>query len=237
MLTEAERKLLQTAWSAGPSVLLNAGYTAEQIRLFFERDDVQSDLVAMDREFKHAADFDARTRYTTRKQLSQLSPGAVGLLAKAMRGPLYVVDEQGNVMRDARGFPIIREAELTPAQLRAAQIVVDAVGGSDQKASDYRGDLQINVLLSTGQRVVTLDHGDKDMTPEQKAISRERIRNAIDRLLPRMPAAQANVQKALGGPSVLDVQATAKKVVAKKVVAPVAKKPVKGVARGGQEAQ
>lgn len=232
MLTDQERKLLQTAWSAGPSVLLNAGYTSSQIHAFFDRDDVQLEMSALDREFKHGAAFDARTRYATRKQLSQLSPGAVGLLAKAMAGPQFVRDPEGRIMRDARGYPILREAEISPAQLRAAEIVVDAVGGKDSKGTDYRGDVEINVLLTAGEKTVTIEHDAALKTPEQLALSRERMRNVLDRLLLKLPAVRERVQTALGVTKTVDVQAEKPKQLAP-TPAPVRvikkkKKPVSG---------
>lgn len=211
-------------------MLVQAGYSADQVRAFFDREDVQLEMAAMDREFKHASTFNARTQYATRKSLAQLSPGAVGLLARAMAGPVYARGPSNEILRDARGFPIIREAELSPMQLRAAEIVVDAVGGKDAKMDGYRGDVQINVLLANTKQGVEIEHDVSATTPEQKALSRERMRNAIDRLMLKLPAVQERVQKALASPSTIDVSATKPRVVKKRKVVS------KGGSSGGQEA-
>lgn len=219
MLNDNERKLLQTAWNSGPSALLLAGYTPAQISEFLKREDVQLELTALDREFKHASAFDARVRYSARKSLAQLSPGAVGLLARAMGGPVYARGPVGEILRDARGFPILKEAELTSTQLRAAEIVIDAVGGRDPRGADYRGEVQINVLLSPTEKAVTIEHDAAATSPEQKALSRERMRNAIDRLMLQLPKYQNRVAQALGSAKTIDTEGTTvkPKIVKKKM--------------------
>lgn len=233
MLTDSERKLLRAAWTTGPSVLADAGYSVDQIRGFFDREDVLLEMEALDREFKHAAAFDARTKYQTRKGLAQLAPGAVGMLARAMAGPKYARGVQGEILRDARGYPIIQEAEPTGAQLRAAEIVVEAVGGKDGKNEGHRGDIQIGVLIASTDKV-TIQHDESATTPEQQALSRERMRNVIDRLMLRLPAVRERVAKSLPLPNVdapREVEATVKKPrVVKKRVTP------KGASGGGQKA-
>ena len=129
MLTADERKLIHNVWRSGPSALTDFNYSHEQVRAFLSREDVQSELLALDAEYKHGPAFEARARYTARKQLAQLAPGASALLALAMRGPLYVRNEKGEIQRDARGFPSLLESEPTTAQLRAAEVVIDAIGG------------------------------------------------------------------------------------------------------------
>jgi hypothetical protein len=194
-----------------------AGYSMEQIHAFFQREDVRAEMAALDREFKHGAIFSARTQYATRKQLAQLAPGAVGLLAKAMAGPQYLRGPDGTILKDARGFPILKESELTPNQLRAAEIVVDAVGGGDAKNTSYHGDVQVNVLLASNISKVTIDQDSANATPEQQALSRERMRNAIDHLMLKLPTVQERVRKALAGPETVDVKSTKVKKVVRKL--------------------
>lgn len=194
--------------------MIDAGYSADQVRAFFARDDVAAEMDALDREFKHAPAFEARTRYQTRRGLSQLSPGAVGLLARAMAGPKYARGPNNEILRDARGFPILQEAEVTSAQLRAAEIVVDAVGGSDGKADHIRGDVQIGVLIAA-EATVTIEHDPAATTEEQKALSRERMRNAIDRLLLKLPEVRERVTRALEPPITVEAQVKKTRVVKK----------------------
>lgn len=213
MLTNEERVLVRRLWSTGPSVLFDLGYPAEKVYEFIMRPDVVIEMSQLDAEFKHGQTFEVRAKYLTRREMTRLSSRATETVERAMEGPKYAKDPDGNILRDARGLPIIREPETTPVQLRAAETVLASIGVENQK-SEYRGDVQINALLmQRDSEVESIELDATSQSAEQQALSRERMRNAIERLLKKLPEVRDRVTNAIT-PEVIDVKPT--KVVKRK---------------------
>lgn len=208
MLTVEERSNARRLWTGGPAVLLETGYTLDQIRAFLAREDVASEMALLDAELKQAPAIAVRTRYGVRRQLAQLAPGAVALIARAMAGPNYARGPSGEILRDARGLPIIKDVEATPAQLRSAELVLEALDVGGKSSGDFRGDVQINVLMQSSDRGITIDDDPEHVSPEQSALSRERMRNSIDRLLAKLPEVRKRVSTALALPEPRETKAT-----------------------------
>lgn len=92
-------------------------------------------------------------------------------------------------MKDARGHYMVANAETTPVQLRAAQSVLDALGVTDPKLSLHLvgSDIEVHRLMDVAESEEELTYDDKYETNDDRALSRERMRNAIERLRERMP--------------------------------------------------
>ena len=232
MLTEQERNLVHRVWSQGPAVLLEEGMTADSLKAFLGRHEVQAEFSVLDGEFNHATDLTERTKFLSRRNLARLSGGAAATLAKAMRGPQHLRNnETGVILKDARGHPILMEASITQVQIRAAEAVLDALGVTDRKGdSNYRGDFNINVLVEHAESTATVEHDPDAVTPKQRAISRERVRTAMLRLEPRLPLLRERLQEATLIPTSSSVASNGGLVRRKKAKKKKAKK--KGAAKG-----
>jgi len=213
MLTEPERGLVRRLWSQGPSVLLDEGYTTAAMRKFIARPEVVAEMALLEEEFRHSKVISARTRYVTTRNLAKLSEGAAAVLARAMAGPVFDRHpETKAILTDARGNPILREAETSANQIRAATSVLGALGVGDTRvhAEQHVGDFQINLLIESADEAPDLGADPKHTTEEERALSRERVRNTIEELLLQLPDIK---EKALVG---LGLKAAKKKVTKKK---------------------
>lgn len=184
-LTDQERQLTHTLFSQGPSALLDVGYTLESIKDFLAREDVLAELGVLQTELDFQPEIQARTRFLARRQLAQLLPGASAVLARALAGPVYARDEKGQILIDANGNPIMLDVGATPLQLKAAEIVMDQTGVGDHKESAHAGKMSgfnPQRMLEEAQEAVVVRYADEQVTEEQRALSRERVRLAFEQL-------------------------------------------------------
>lgn len=234
-LTEDEVTLVNLAFFEGPSALVEAGMTTEVARVFFERDDVQSELGILKRELDHHDALKARAKFFTRRSLHRLIDPATAVLTMSLAGPKYVRDKKGVVQRDSRGNFMVMQPEPTNVQVQAAKTVLSGVGLNDFRiASDPGSDNQLDVLFRRTEEARNVDYEVLGQTEEERILSRERIRTAISKLAPRLPAARKEFREQFketltngGGKKKVKKKATKKKITKKRVTKKKTKKASK----------
>jgi hypothetical protein len=201
-LTDDERNLVHQTFMQGPSVLMEAGYvTHAQIQEFLERPDVQAEWRLLQREFDAQDAIFDRTKFGLKRQLSRLGPGAVSILAHTMAGPVYARNDNGHILTDARGHPIILSPSPTALQLTAAREVLDRVGVEGKMEVDKGADLNIEKMCQDADsEAVSVEHDPKLLSFEERALSRERVRTVIDQIAEKLPEIQQEALTQLSPP-------------------------------------
>lgn len=216
MLTEADRQLLQRTFAVGPAALAEEGYSLADAHAFLARPEVQEAWAALQREFDKQEVVFGHTKFVLRRQLTRLGPGATAILASALTGPKYARDKGGTILTDAKGHPILEEPEPTFGQLHAAKEVLDRLDVA-ARAKDEGARTNINILFQQDRRErVALAVDPALESEEQRALSRERVRNVIESLRGKLPSLRQRAEGLLGAP---------------KADAPVKKRPTKRALR------
>lgn len=187
MVTPAERQLIHRIFAQGPSALAEAGYDGDTAQAFLRRDDVQREWAALQREFDSQEIVFGHTRFVLRRQLTRLGPGALAVLGTALAGPEYARNASGTILTDAKGHPILVEPEPTPTQMIAARDILDRL---DVEGAAKEEPLRANInILFQKERAekITLPIDPALGSEEERALSRERIRNVIAVLHERLP--------------------------------------------------
>ncbi len=212
-LTQEDKQLVHRAFMQGPSALLDEGMTRDQAQKFLQRTDVRGEIEVLTKEFDHQEVLFALTKFGVKRRLSRLATGAVAVLAEALVGPTYVRDTDGVIVRDTTGRPKLAMAEVRGTQMQAASEILDRldiVGG--KKVSDRSMGINVDLLLRQVEDVkvtITDDPGLK--TEEERALARERVRVAMERLMSKIPAARARAREDLGLPAPGEVKKPKKK--------------------------
>jgi hypothetical protein len=191
-LSEEEAALVKVAFFEGPAALIEAGIPAEAVRAFFEREDVQYEMGVLKRELDHHDALQARAKFVARRNLHRLIDPATAVITMALAGPQYQRDKKTNtVLRDSRGNYMVEQPEPTKVQLDAAKTVMQGVGINDFRISaDPGSDNQLDVLFRKSEEARTVDYQVLGQSEEERVLARERVRTAIARIAPRLPAAR-----------------------------------------------
>lgn len=199
-LTDEDRNYVHQAFAHGPAALLNVGFSLGGISDFLVRPDVQEEWLVLNMEFRAQATLTATRRFMLTRQLSGLGDGAVAVMGQGMLGCEYARDEDGNISRDARGLPIIREMEISPVQLRSAEGILDRLGLSSAARNDRTAAVATTETLfkQLGDEESRYEDDPLLETEEQRALSREKVRNMILRLTGPVLEARARVIDELG---------------------------------------
>lgn len=237
MLTDAEQNLVQRTFAQGPAALSEQGYSEQEQEEFLSREDVRAHLLLLEREMDHTEALQLRQRRITQRSLGQLSNGAVAVLGQALAGPEYLFVEDPKqkghqiVQRGANGKPIVARPEPTPIQVRAAEVILEVQGVQQQKAKNESAagaDVSVEVLFKGDvEAAVEIVDDPEHVKESQRALSREKVRTAIQILAHRVPELHGNLRRNLGLPppveEIKQVEATvraprkkAKKKTAKK---------------------
>lgn len=200
MLTDQEHRLAVLSSYLGPAALIEEGWSPDAIAAFISRQDVLDVWKLLKREFDIHEGLRARAKHAALRNLFRMIDPASAVVAQALAGPEYRRDERGNVVTDPRGTPLLVTAEITPTQLRAAELVLESSGVRDHRIrGDAATDPSLKLLFSiSDERAVEIEDDPEHSTEEQKALTRERMRTAIERLAPRLIAARSVVKRGLG---------------------------------------
>jgi len=225
-LTEQEKNIVRRAFSMGPAALLDDGYTWANIGDFLARPDVKAELELLQSEFNNQDALLTRSKFVAKRQLARFAQGAVAVLGQALAGPVYARDNKGNILMDAQGRPIMQSAPPHEMQYNAATQILNRLGVDTDKPADRAGDMNVQLLFKSGEASakVQITTDPALLTSEEQALSRERVRNAFEKLAKRLPEAQAKIKAALGNPQ--PEEAAAKKPKKKSKAKP---KPVNTV--------
>lgn len=200
MLTPEERRLAQVAFYCGPGALVDEGWTTEMVGAFITRPEVQDVWTLLKREFDIHEGLRARAKHAALRNMHRMIDPASAVIAESLAGPEYARNENGTIQTDARGNPVLRRAAITPLQLRAAELVMESAGVHDPRVrGDAASDPSLKLLFASAEEhIITLEDDPSHTSEKQRSISRERVRNAIERLTPRLVAARSVVKRGLG---------------------------------------
>lgn len=207
MLIEQERQLIVRVFAQGPAVMFEEGFSEAEFRKFFQRTDVQAQFALLQREMDFAGELDQRTKWTSRRQMARLQPHAVAVIAKALAGPQYLTKktEQGitAIQVDATGKPIMTAAEITPTQIRAAEIILDALGvpyarAKNDSASQGATRKMDSLFKADDDTALVIATDPLHKEEHEHALSRERVRNVIALLATEVPKLHENLNEGLG---------------------------------------
>jgi hypothetical protein len=206
MLTSVERELIARAFANGPAVLLEEGYSQADIEKFCSRPEVAAHFSFLERELDLREELDVRTRHSTRRQMSRLTPGAVAVVAQALAGPQYLTyktpDGVTAIQTDAAGKPVLLRPEISTTQLRAAEVILETLGIPFGRAKNETGQnigAKVGLLFKptdTDVQVVLDDPLHEN--DAQRALSRERVRTVIAVLSGRVSEMHQNLNQNLG---------------------------------------
>jgi hypothetical protein len=196
-LTHQERMLVKSAFARGPAALLEAGITPEGVGEFMRRAEVQAEFTLLAQEFDHQDVLSDRTKFMSRRELARLVPGATALLARALAGPVYARNADGTVQLDPQGNRMVLEAEPTALQQRAAEEILDTLSIKAQKGEELVQGKDLVTMFYAAEEVVNLQDDPNQHTEEQRALSREKVRNAIEVLTPIVVDLKSDAEKAL----------------------------------------
>jgi len=225
-LTDDQIHLVERVFMRGPMVLIEAKWSAEEIKDFLDNPEVRQHLELLVSEFNTQDAAHARVRFGIRRGIARLGRDAVGVYEKALSGPRYLRNNHGDVITGMHGNPIVLEPEPTPVQVKIASEVMDRLGvtpeGRSPLADRSVPDVNVKVIVGAARTVSAEVLEDPEATTvEDKALSRERIRNVIEVLSEKLP----NLRKQLLGPAApakkkktVKVSSPAKKVIQKKPV-------------------
>lgn len=199
-ISDAEAvKLAKATFYQGPMVLIDRGMTPKEIDAFVQRPEVVGTWGLLQREYDMHGDLEARAKFYAKRGLHKLVEQAHGVLEKSVEGPEYMRDKQGRIQTDAWGNWIVKEPEPTAKQLKAARMILhDGAGLRDYRIIGSPGsDANLKMLFAAREeaRVVEVEPGENE---EERAFSREKVRNAIEVLARSLPAAMERVEKELG---------------------------------------
>jgi len=190
-LTADEATLVNLAFFEGPAALLEAGIPPAAVGAFFEREDIQVELRLLKEEFDHHDALKVRAKFFIRRSLHRLIDPATAVLAMALAGPDYHRDKNGIAQRDSRGHFMVKQPEPTKVQVEAAKTVMTGVGLNDFRITSHRGmDNQLETLFRNEETARSVDYEELGQTEAEQILARERIRTAISKLAPRLPAAR-----------------------------------------------
>lgn len=205
MLSDDERSLVRDFFSQGPASLIERGYAPSSIADFLAREDVRAEIQLLENEFRYQEPLKARSRFMVARNLNKLGPHTVAVLGQSLAGPVYLRDPKtGAVLTDKHGKPLVQQPAPTRNQLKAAEIVLERMGVKGDGVTINIGadtNLQQTFLkpqpkIESAPKLV-FDPGLK--SEKERAVSRERIRNAIERLRVKLPEAKAKVDAILRG--------------------------------------
>lgn len=199
-LTDEDKRLAKAVFHQGPSALVDEGWSWERIQAFQQNPDVLDIWMLLKREFDIHEGLRARAKFTAARNINKMIDPASAVIAQALAGPDHVRDARGIIQRDALGRPMLRNAEPTAAQIRAAEFILEGAGIRDHRIiGDSASDPSLKLLFASSEEEKLAVEDDPLATnDEQRSLSRERVRNAITRLTPRVVEARAVVKKATG---------------------------------------
>ena len=200
LLTKDEKTLIKDTFARGISIFFedyDPAWTTDQIADFFSREDVQQYMKLLKSDFDEQEIAQARVKFIVKRRLITLQSNATGIIARALAGPVYARDGKGNTLHDFKGQPLIRDPAPTPMQLSAARDVLERLNVRADTSTD-KGGAAINVNVNIGEKAIELSSNvDSDpafLTPEDRALSRERMRNAMELLMKKVPMAHKQLE-------------------------------------------
>lgn len=184
-LSERDKQVVSAVFARGSDAFQYYGMDDAAARVWLGRDDVVREIKRVAALYQDQPALLARVRFIARQEMAHLAPGAVGVLAKALAGPEYETDPNGNYLKDKDGKFVLKTPDVTSAQFSASQQILDRLGVVYEKSP---AQIEISVTQILQQNVVS-EVADSDpalKTEEQRGIARERVRNVLLGIMPDM---------------------------------------------------
>ena len=190
MLTKVQKDRVLQLFMLGASNRYEGFADKVQADLFWTNPDVREELTRIMLEYDNSDAGLSRVRYGAQRALIRMVPKSLDLMAAGLAGPIYERDTDGHIMYDTNFQPKLLEAAPTNAQLGIAEDVLDRLGVKEDTDLGAR-DISVKLLMGLEAKAVDkLTYNIKDASPEQRALSRERVRNAINFLIPKVAKAR-----------------------------------------------
>jgi hypothetical protein len=199
MLTDQEVNLVRRAFAQGPAILLDEGFSVESATAFINRPDVKEAMGLLSRELGVADVTASRIKFLAKRSLAALVNPSVATLARALLGPSYARTPEGHILRDAKGRVVLTDPGPTDVQVSAASQILDRLNvTADPKLAIVMsgGDVVSRLLPSpVSAKATALEADGLGNTEEERALSRERIRNVMLAISGDVPRIREEVQK------------------------------------------
>lgn len=195
VLTSDETELVRLCFMRGPSALFETGYTTDEAMAFLRRPEVRARLDLLNQEYLHREESEIRTRFMVRRRLSERAIDAANMLSDALDGPVYE--------RCGENLYRLSAAAPTETQVAVAQDILDRLGcRTFDRTQPIVDGGQLSVLLSQAAEQATVQLVEEEgKTPVERALSRERVRVAMEKLRGVLTVERARALASAGGPS------------------------------------
>lgn len=198
-LAEIPQAHVDALFYKGASALLDGlGLTAEEA-LFLVRDErMKLRQSILEQEFKAKDTLEARARFMIRRRMFEAAPRAVAVLERALEGPKYLRTESGLCKRGEKGQYLYEDPGVLPAQVKAAEILLRELNVGDFRLLSMNVPVHEIVtdperaLMKVQEANVVKETEESGETKEQRALSRERVRIAIELFMPALQRAIEN---------------------------------------------
>ncbi len=188
-----ERSLVPQTYMRGPAALFELGYTEAAVAEFIQRPHVLDAFAALGAEQRHEEVLLGRARFIAKRTMAGMIPDAVDLMRQALNGPVYARDENGYIINDKRGNPIMNQ-RVDTSQFAAAVEILNRVGVNPKEPATQ--DVNPTVLFaSQADARRSLVDQSANLTEEQRIISRERMRSIVSVLSPKIAEIKAQILK------------------------------------------
>lgn len=205
--------------------------SVEESKEFIDRDDVRAALSLLTREFHNQEEIFARTRFAVKREMARSGLDAVRVLREALTGPTYAHAEDGGLLL-IDGKPVLMGVGADKTQISAAKEILNRLGVQSDLEIDRSTEANVKLLFERADSVeIEIENDPLHESEEQRALSRERVRNVILRLIDKVPEARKKILKELGYTKKAAKRKATKKAAKRKTTKKVTKKTPKKAAK------
>jgi hypothetical protein len=190
LLTRDEEVLIRQAFMRGPAALADVGYGPDELAAFIRRPAVRARLDQLNQEYTSREESEIRTRFMVRRKLAGCALDAADVLVGALEGPLY--EKCGdNLWRLASAPP-------TDAQVEVARDILDRLGCRtfDRTMPVVDGGQIVSLLAQAAETATVRLVEEEGKSPVERALGRERVRVAMEKLRGILSAERTKVLEA-----------------------------------------
>jgi hypothetical protein len=181
-LSDSEKFDVLQAMFLGPSYLVDKGMNGDQIQEWLSRPEIQARIRLLEMEYGSAKSMQRRTQFVVDRKLAGGALLAADVLLDALRGQEYARNKDGSFKLNANNCRIAMHDLPTAQQVEAANDILDRLGcRADPREVMKTSDLPVlHTISKAAEAVVMQVDEDPNAHPVEKALSHERVRNAIE---------------------------------------------------------
>jgi hypothetical protein len=186
-LTPKEQEISRMVWAVGSAALYELEWEQKQVQAFMSREDVLGYLAILNAEATAQMALAERHKFIAMRRLRRMSNQAMDILEDALAGPGFAHDQTtGEILRDARGHPILRTLPPDEMQVLAAKEILDRSGIVKGESYDPSRDSGMTELIREGAKPIEIEYA-PGSEEAAKTISRESMRITIERVKVQLP--------------------------------------------------